>query len=127
MQRRDVCFSENRSFRIYKMTNSNNFYPAPQSKNGTNANRYRFGLSQPHLLELFAVLHVHVPRAIHGLLVNVEPPLSLLHHLSLLVLFLLTSYIDTVHVLVLRVRIQLPPLLRTVLMHLSWVDIVVYL
>jgi hypothetical protein len=109
------------------MTNSNNLYPAPQSKNGTNANRYRFGLSQPHLLELFAVLHVHVPRAIHGLLVNVEPPLSLLHHLSLLVLFLLTSYIDTVHVLVLRVRIQLPPLLRTVLMHLSWVDIVVYL
>jgi hypothetical protein len=60
---------------------------------------------QAHLPQLITILHLHSSRAVHGLLINHEPTLRLLHHFPLLVLFMLALHVDAVHILPLRLFI----------------------
>ena len=81
---------------------------------------------QPQFLQLLTVLHVHIPRSFHRLVIDIKPSLRILHSLPLLMLFVLTPHINRMDILVFRLANQFLPVLWPVVIHFLGVDVVVY-
>lgn len=82
---------------------------------------------QAQFAEFLTMLHLHVPRALHGLLIDVDPALGVFHGFPLLVQLVLTPDVEIMYILLLGLFVEFPPHLGVVVMHGFWIDKIVHL